>query len=105
MQALLILFVALVVASGLGIAFLFLTKNKKVQNGLFYFLVILGMFIAFINATSFPSNYIVQAIVAWGFGFLSIVALIVKMKKLKNENIAKYIVSASLILGLLQLLF
>lgn len=103
MEGLLILFVVLTVAVGLGTAFLFLTKNPKIQKVLFYFVAFLGMLIGGLCATSLPSNYVGQIILAWAIGFLSIIGIIVWVKK--YESVAKWMVTASAVLGLVQLFF
>lgn len=105
MELLLMMFIALTVAGGLGIAFLFLAKNPKVQNGLFYFVAVLGMLIAVIAATGYPSNYIIRIVIGWAWGFLAIIAIIVKTKNPEKINLAKWIVSASVVGGLIQLFF
>lgn len=103
MEGLLILFVVLTLAVGLGTAFLFLTKNAKVQKVLFYFVAFLGMLIGGLSATSLPSNYVGQMIIAWVIGFLSIIGIVLWVKK--YETVAKWMVAASAILGLVQLFF
>lgn len=105
MEILLLLFIALTVAGGLGVGFLFLAKNQKVQNILFYFVAVLGMIIAFISATGYPSNYIAQSVMAWIWGFLAIIAIIIKIKNPEKANLAKWIATASVVIGLIQLFF
>ena len=102
MEILLIIFIALAVAVGLGVTFLFLAKNKKVQTVLFYFVAILGMIIAMMSATSYPSNYVIPQVIAWVFGFLAIAGIVIKNK---DATLAKWLVTLSAVLGLLQLFF
>lgn len=105
MAELLIIFVALTIISGLGIAFLFLSKNEAVQKGLFYCVAVLGMGIAVISAQSYPSNYIIQQVISWCFGFLAIVGIVIKHTKPNNITLAKIIVALSVVLGLVKLFF
>lgn len=105
MAELLIMFVALAIVSGLSISFLFLSKNKTVQKILFYIVAILGMAIAFISANSQPTNYIIEQIIAWFFGFLAIAGIIIKHKKSQADMMAKILVTLSVLLGLLKLFF
>ena len=44
-----IVFIVMTVVSGLGITFLYLLKNQRIKNGLFYFLTVWGMGIAYMN--------------------------------------------------------
>ena len=105
MAELLIMFVALTIVSGLSIAFLFLTQNKTVQKILFYLVAILGMGIAVIGAGSYPTNYIMQQVIAWLFGFLAILGIVIKNKSPKKDTLAKILVTLSVVLGLLKLFF
>lgn len=105
MEYLLILFVALTVISCLSIAFLFLAKNQKTKDIFFYLLAILGMLVAFMSATSLPTNFIMEMIIAWSFGVLSIIAIIIKVKNPQNDKIAKYLVTASVVIGIIDLFF
>ena len=103
MEGLLILFVVLTVAVGLGTTFLFLAKNPKVEKVLFYFVVFLGIGIAWIRATSLPTNYVGEIVTAWCIGFLSIIGIIAWAKK--HKQLAKWLVTVSSIVGLIQLFF
>lgn len=105
MQLLLIIFIVLAVVSGLGIAFLYLSKNTKVKTGIFYFLCVWSMIISYINATGLPSNYVVQQLIAWSFGFLAVLAIIVKVKTPSKPSLPNLIVTASLLCGLIDLFF
>ena len=102
---LLIFFIVMAVVSGLGLAFLYLLKNEKIKNGLFYFLAIWAMGIAYINATSLPSNYLGEQLIAWAFGFLSVLAIIIKIKKLEKPMIAHLLVTASILCSMTDLFF
>ncbi|MDD7027700.1 MAG: hypothetical protein PUI46_11525 [Lachnospiraceae bacterium] len=52
--ALVILFVVMSVVSVTGILLMYLTKEEKVKKGIFYFLAVWGMMIAWINVKGIP---------------------------------------------------
>ena len=52
--ALVILFVVMSVVSVIGILLMYLTKEEKVKKGIFYFLAVCGMMIAWINVKGSP---------------------------------------------------
>nr|WP_300004081.1 hypothetical protein [Tissierella sp.] len=99
-----IMYVVIVLVSGLGIAFLYLSKSEKTKNALFYFLAIWAMVIAFMNVTSLPSNYLAQQFIGWGLGFLAVAAIAVKIMKPEKTNIANMLVTASVLFSLIDLI-
>ncbi len=102
---LLILSVFILVLSILGISLLFFLKNSKLKNVVFYFLVIWSILIAYLNATSLPTNYVVKQIIAWLFGSISIISIIIKVKKLGETNIPYILVTISVLLGIFMMFF
>ena len=103
---LLVLSVFILVVGILGISLLFFLKNRKLKNVVFYFLVIWSMqLIACLNATGLPTNYIVQQIIAWLFGSISIIAIIIKVKKTGETNIPYILVTISVLLGIFMMFF
>ena len=100
-----VLYLVILVLSILGISLLFFLKNSKLKNVVFYFLVIWSMLIAYLNATSLPTNYIVQQIIAWLFGYISIIAIIIKVKKTGKTNIPYILVTISVLLGIFMMFF
>lgn len=102
---LLILFIVLAVVSGLGISLLYLVKNQKAKTIIFYSLSVLSMGIAFINATGLPSNYLFEQLIAWSFGLLAVVAILIKIKKPEQTTLVYLLVTASVICGLADLFF
>lgn len=102
---LLVLSVFILVVGILGISLLFFLKNRKLKNVVFYFLVIWSMLIACLNATSLSTNYIGQQIIAWLFGSISIIAIIIKVKKLGETNIPYIFVTISVLLGIFMMFF
>ena len=105
LRLLLILFIVISVVSGLGISLLFLCKSSKVKNIIFYFLAAWSMFIAFINATSLPSNYLGEQLIAWIFGLLAIITIIIKIKKPERISLTYILIVYSVLLGLVDLFF
>lgn len=102
---LLILFIVLAVVSGLGVSLLYLIKNQKAKNIIFYFLGAWSMLIAFLNATGQPSNFLLEQIIAWAFGFLAIIAIIIKIRKPEKTTLIYSIMTASVLFGLADLFF
>ena len=105
--ALLIMFVVMVVVSFLGILFLFLSNNKKIQNGVFFFLACWGMLLSWMNATSGPSNYISRQLLAWAIGFIAVIAMLIRYAG-HSENRFPYsniLVSLSVVLSVLTMFF
>lgn len=100
-----ILFIVMAVVSGLGLAFLYLFKNEKIKNGLFYFLAVWSMGITYMNVTSLPTNYLGEQLIAWAFGFLAVLALIIKIKKPEKTMFAHLLVTASILCGMTDLFF
>ena len=98
---LLILFMVMSIISVVGLLLLFLLKGEKAQKIVFYFMALLGMFIAWMTATSYATNQIIS----WGFGALAVVAVLVRLcGKSKNAALAaKLLAAASVVLGMVAL--
>lgn len=102
---LLILSIFILIVNILGISLLFLLKNQKLKNILFYFLIIWSILITYINASSLPKNYLTQQIINWLFGLIPIIAIIVKIKRREKNNIPYILITLSILLGTFQLFF
>lgn len=102
---LLILFMVMSIISVVGLLLLFLLKGEKAQKIVFYFMALLGMFIAWMTATSYATNQIKEQMISWGFGALAVVAVLVRLcGKSKNAALAaKLLVAASVVLGMVAL--
>ncbi|MGN0136667.1 hypothetical protein [Anaerotignum sp.] len=102
---LLVLFMGMSIISILGLALLFLIKGKKGQKAVFYFMAIWGMVIAWMTANSYPTNYIKEQMLSWGFGALAVIALLVQLcgKSEKAFLTAKGLAAASVVLGMAAL--
>lgn len=102
---LLILFMVMSIISVVGLLLLFLLKGEKAQKIVFYFMALLGMFIAWMTATSYATNQIKEQMISWGFGALAVVAVLVRLcGKCKNAALAaKLLAAASVVLGMVAL--
>lgn len=102
---LLIMFIGMSVISILGLLLMYLIKNERAKTAVFYCMSVWGMAVAAISATSLPSNFTAEQLVAWGLGFLSVIGLIVHTKTgTKNLRLASYIlVTISVIAGIAKL--
>jgi len=103
LDLLIIVFLALCVLSLLGIAAMYIIKTERVQKGMFYFLVAMGVIVA-ANSLMMVPTYMVGSLVIRGLiGALSIAALLVQLKG-KNEKsflTAKLMVTAYVVVGLI----
>ena len=77
---LLILFMVMSIISVVGLLLLFLLKGERAQKIVFYFMALLGMFIAWMTATGYATNQIKEQMISWGFGALAVVAARAKMQ-------------------------
>lgn len=104
LDMLVIVFVAMSVISMAGLLIFYLSKSEKVQKGIFYFMAIFGMMIAWLNANMIPPYMTGELILAWGLGALSVIALLVQLC-MKSENkfkIAKILVTISVVVGMID---
>lgn len=86
---LLILFMVMSIISVVGLLLLFLLKGERAQRIVFYFMALLGMFIAWMTATGYATNQIKEQMISWGFGALAVVAVLVRLcGKSKNAALA-----------------
>lgn len=102
---LLILFMVMSIISVVGLLLLFLLKGERAQKIVFYFMALLGMFIAWMTATGYATNQIKEQMISWGFGALAVVAVLVRLcGKSKNAALAaKLLATASVVLGMVAL--
>ena len=100
---LLILFMVMSIISVVGLLLLFLLKGERAQKIVFYFMALLGMFIAWM--TGYATNQIKEQMISWGFGALAVVAVLVRLcGKSKNAALAaKLLAAASVVLGMVAL--
>ena len=102
---LLVLFMVMSIISVMGLVLLFLVKGKKGQKVVFYCMAAWGMVIAWMTASSYPTNFIKEQMLSWGFGALAVVALLVQIcgKSEKSFLTAKGLAAASVVLGMIAL--
>lgn len=98
-----VIFIVMVLVSGIGIALLYLIKNQNIKDGLFYFLVIWGIVVAYMNVTRLPSNYQVEMIIALVFGLLALLGLNIKILKPEKRNVAYLLVTVSILTSMVHL--
>ena len=93
------------IISVMGLVLLFLLKGEKGQKAVFYFMAVWGMVIAWMTANSYPTNYIKEQLIAWAFGALAVIALLVQIcgKSERSFLTAKVLVAASVVLGMVAL--
>ena len=102
---LLILFMVMSIISVVGLLLLFLLKGERAQKIVFYFMALLGMFIAWMTATGYATNQIKEQMISWGFGALAVVAVLVRLcgKSKIAALAAKLLAAASVVLGMVAL--
>lgn len=100
-----ILSVTILLLAIVGIILMFTVKNEKYVNIVFVVNAIYSLILAYLHATSLPTNYYLQITIAYAFGLLTIIALILKFGLKKYGQAAKYLVILSIIGGVYGMLF
>lgn len=102
--ALVITFMVMSVISVIGVVMLYLSKSEKLKKGMFYFLSIWGMVIAYCNMIGPASLYTEELVFAGALGALSVVALLIQLclKKENTFNIARILVTVSVVAGMID---
>ncbi|MGO4185164.1 hypothetical protein AB4Z17_28755 [Paenibacillus sp. TAF43_2] len=103
MALLLIMFIVIAFVCLISIALLYMVKDPPKNTIVFLFTAALGIFISFLNVTSFPSNLVMPRIIAVCFGMLAIIGVVLKYKH--SNTAAKLFITASVVLGIVQLFF
>ena len=101
---LVIVFMVMSLVSVVGIILLYAVKNEKFKKGMFYFLAIWGMIIAYCGVLSTPEYMLGEVIISWILGGLSVVALLIQlcMKNEKRFQIARVLVTISVVAGMID---
>lgn len=101
---LVIVFMVMSLVSVVGVILLYAVKNEKFKKGMFYFLAIWGMIIAYCGVLSTPAYMAGEVIISWLFGGLSVVALLIQlcMKNEKRFQIARILVTVSVVAGMID---
>ena len=104
LSLLVIAFAVMTVVSVIGVALLYLIKNEKVKKGIFYFLVVFGLIIAYCGVRSTPMYMAGQVLVTCMWGSLAAIALLVQLclKKENSFNIARILVTVSVVAGMID---
>jgi len=99
-----IVFMVMSLVSVVGVILLYAVKNEKVKKGIFYFLAIWGMIIAYCGVLSTPEYMLGEVIISWILGGLSVVALLIQlcMKNEKRFLIARVLVTVSVAAGMID---
>ena len=100
---LLVFFIIIFIIAFTCVILLFASKRRKINRIMIWISTIFSLFIAFISATSLPSNYKTEQYIAWGFGGFACIGLLYHYKR--QDLIAKILISISIILGVIQLFF
>lgn len=101
--ALWILLLVMAVISIVSIVLLFTVKDNKINNVIFGFAVIFGILVSYLAVTSLPDNYTGTRIIAASFGVLAIIGIILRF--MQKTMISNVLVTASIVLSMLQLFF
>ena len=101
---LVITFMVMSLVSVVGVILLYATKNEKIKKGMFYFLAIWGMIIAYCGVLSTPDYMLGEIIISWLLGGLSVIALLIQLctKNEKRFLIAKILVTISVVVGMVD---
>ena len=99
------MFLGLGIISVLLVCLVFLVKDKKLKNIVFYILVLWSVLITFFNVSSLPTNYVVQRIIGCCIGLIAVIAVFIRIKKPDKSTFAYILVSVSTVLGLSNLYF
>lgn len=86
--------------------FMFVPKNNKCVHKIFFSLAIaLGILVTVIDATSLPSNFVPQIIMAWLGLIPSAIAVVMAVAKGRPSVLAKLLVMATTVYGTVGYLF
>lgn len=100
---LMIMFIVIGVLGLLSVVLLFTVKDPRKNNSVFWFTVILGIVISYIATTSLPANFNIPRIFAASMGVLAVIGIVLKV--MHKTIAAKIMVTASVLLGMIQLFF
>ncbi len=96
-------FIIMSAVSILGLILMFVIKSKQASRTLFYMMAVWGMALAGVSAFMLPTRDIGMQLLAWGFGAMSAVAMLVELcgKQANKETISRLLVVFSVMLGIL----
>ena len=93
-------YIAIILGIG-GLILLYVLKNEKIKNIVFYLLSALSILISFEGFISAPTNDIVGKSLLAIVGILPILAILLKLK-LKQDKIAYILITISVIVSILK---
>ena len=101
---LVITFMVMSLVSVVGLILIYIVKNEKLKKGMFYFLAIWGMIIAYCSVLSTPDYMLGAVIISWVLGGLSVAALLIQIctRKEKRFQIARVLVTISVVAGMID---
>ncbi len=99
---LLIMLVAMIIISVIGVIVMFLSGNGKGKKTAVCLMAGWAMVIAYISATSQPLNYTLAQVIRWGIGAVGIAGAVLfyKAKSEKVQLAAQILVTLSVFLGI-----
>ena len=99
-------FIVLCTMGGVGMIFLFCVKDPAKKKWILYYMALLGMAVAALQAFSLPSNYILQQLLSWAIVFLSVAAVLIYVTKCPAPKwLPSVLVSTSVIVGIFNHFF
>lgn len=108
LDLLVIVSLALAVASLLALSLMFLAKNRRVKKVNFYIVVALGLYICSISLRMFWPMFFLQSVVGAAFGVMSLASLALERMSKNDEKkfrLARLLAAAALVLGILNALY
>lgn len=104
LDLLIIVFGVMCVVSILAVLIMFLIKDERKKKGIFYFLVIWGLYITSWNVRTLTLSMTNEYIIAFGIGALSLVALLINLlgKSAKAFKIAQILAAVSVVAGMID---
>ena len=101
---LVIVFMIMTAVSLLAIVLMFLVKHPVAKKVTFYFLALLGMLVAWLNALMTPFTFPGELAIGWGLGALSVAALLMALlgKNEKMTKVARILVAVSVVAGMMN---
>lgn len=101
---LVITFMVMSLVSVVGVILIYAVKNEKFKKGMFYFLAIWGMIIAYCSVLSTPDYMLGAVIISWFLGGLSVAALLIQScsRNEKRFQIARVLVTISVVAGMID---
>lgn len=103
LSLLFILFVSLFVLGFLSVVLLITVRKPKLLRAVIWMTTIFCAVLTVINATSYPSNFIVEQIIAWILGGISLIGLRLHYKQ--KNRLAKACIVFSIVASIYQLFF